>query len=321
MKIFRARNKWLRWFLRTFLLLFILANVMAAFHAWKLTHNYPGEGQHAKGPDKMSFGEKATALFFGVKNIKPSISRTPSIPYKTLNLYTKDSLKIESWLIEKDSAIGTVIFFHGHLSTKAGMIDEADAFNKMGYQTMLVDFRAHGSSDGTSCTIGMNESEEVKLAYDYARSLNEKNIILYGSSLGAAAIMRSIYNYDEVKPEKLILDMPFGSLHEAVQGRVKMMGLPKQPVSSLLTFWGGIEHGFWAFNHKPEKYAKHISCPVLLQWGKLDRRVSQSETESIYRNFISKNKRLEIYPDASHEALLKNDSVRWMNTITSFLKE
>jgi alpha-beta hydrolase superfamily lysophospholipase len=319
MKILRIKYKWLRRLLRTFLFFFLLLNMMAAFHAWKLTHVYPGAASHVKGPDKMSFLEKAETLVFGVKNAKPVIAEYPSLPYETVNLYTKDSLKIEGWLIKKNSSKGTVIFFHGHMSTKAGLLDEAYVFHEMGYHVFMVDFRAHGNSDGTASSIGRKEGEDVKLAYDYVVSLGEKNIILYGSSLGAAAITRSFYDYENLKPQKIILDMPFGSLQKAVQGRVKMMGLPKEPLSSVLTFWGGIEQGFWAFSHKPEQYAKKISCPALHQWGELDKRVTKKETENIYNNLNSADKRLEIYPGAGHESLLKKDSVHWRSTVEKFL--
>jgi len=159
----------------------------------------------------------------------------------------------------------------------------------------------------------------VYLAYNYARSQREKNIILYGTSLGAVAITRGFYDYEDLKPQKIILEMPFGSLKKAVEGRVKMMGLPKEPISTALTFWGGAEQGFWAFNHKPSTYSKSISCPVLLQWGELDKRVTRNETEKIYKNLNTSKKQFEIYPNAGHESLLKKDSVHWVSTIKNFL--
>lgn len=70
-----------------------------------------------------------------------------------------------------------------------------------------------------------------------------------------------------MQPSKIILEMPFGSLNNAVKGRVRTMGLPEQPISTLLCFWGGAEQGFWAFNHNPYEYAQKITCPTLLQWG------------------------------------------------------
>jgi len=141
---FRVKNRWLRSTLRVILFLFILLNVMAAFHAWKLTHNYPGNSSHIKDPGKMNFWEKTGAVIFGVKNSKPIILEYPSLPYEVINFYTKDSLKIEGWLIKKDSSKGTVILFHGYMSTKASLLDEAKVFYDLGYNSFLIDFRAHG---------------------------------------------------------------------------------------------------------------------------------------------------------------------------------
>ncbi len=70
--------------------------------------------------------------------------------------------------------------------------------------------------------------------------------MLWGISLGAATITRAVYEYD-CKPEKIILELPFGSIEQAVQARLRMMHLPEEPLATLLTFWGGIENGFWAF--------------------------------------------------------------------------
>lgn len=113
--------------------------------------------------------------------------------------------------------------------------------------------------------------------------------------------------------------MPFGTLQNAVEGRVKLMGLPAEPLSALLTFWGGTEQGFLAFSHKPEEYAKKISCPVLLQWGKLDPRVTQQETITIYNNLASAQKKLVEYDSCGHESLCKKENKKWMQSITQFL--
>ena len=313
------KHKWIRRLIRTLLVLFLLLNISAAFHAYKLTHNYKGRAGVHKGPDKMSFFEKSKAILFGVRNIRTSISNFPSAPYETINLFTSNNLKIEGWLINRDSAQGTVILFHGHLGNKGSMVSEAGIFNDLGFNTLLIDFRAHGGSDGTASTIGWKEAEEVKLAYDFIRSRGETNITLWGTSMGAAAICHSFQKY-ELDIQSVILEMPFASLSDAVKGRVRMMGLPQQPVSGLLTFWGGAEHGFWAFNFRPCDDVKKIKCPVLLQWGERDKRVSRKETMQIFENIVSKNKSLTVYPGAGHESLFKNDSTRWKSEMSKFLK-
>ena len=102
----------------------------------------------------------------GINTKKKKNEVTTDSTFKTVYLKTKDSLKLEAWYIPVDNAVGTVLLFHGHGGNKSGVIKEAQGFEKLGYNTFLLDFRAHGNSDGNTCTTGYDESEDVKLAYD-----------------------------------------------------------------------------------------------------------------------------------------------------------
>ena len=190
---------------------------------------------------------------------------------------------------------------------------------RLGWNVLLTDFRAHGNSEGEVCTIGANEAKDVKAAYDYTRALGEKNIVLYGISLGASTILTAV-DHEGIKPEKVILEMPFGTLVDGVKGRLRMMKLPEQPMSTLLAFWGGVEQGFWAFDHRPQDFASKLNCPVLLQWGLNDPRVTQDETNTIFKNLATHDKLLMVYARSSHQSLLKNEQEKWMNTVGGFLK-
>ena len=113
--------------------------------------------------------------------------------------------------------------------------------------------------------------------------------------------------------------MPFGSIVQAGEGRIKMMHLPGEPLATLLTFWGGIEHGFWAFNMKPTEFVKKINCPVLLQWGVNDPRVTRTEIDAIYNN-ITTAKKLVLYQTCAHESLCKKETEKWKAEVSAFLK-
>ena len=307
----------LKRFLKIFLAVFILLNIVVMFHAYKFTHYYDeGEVTIKANADKTGW-DKAKELLFGFNAVKKK-NIEPDSSWKVIYLKTADSLKLEAWLINTPDAKGTVAMFHGHGGNKSGVLHEAEAFRAMGYNTLLLDFRAHGGSEGHTTTIGYKESEDVKLAYDYLQQSGEKNIILWGISLGAATITKAVNDYN-ITPQKIILEMPFGSLPDAVEGRMKMMGLPAQPISALLTFWGGVEHGFWAFNIRPCDYVKKIRCPVLLQWGKNDPRVAEKETMSIYNN-ISAQKKLAVYDKSGHESLYGKEPEKWVEEVSGFLK-
>lgn len=311
MKVFRR-------FLRIVLSLFLLLNIMAAFHAYKFTHFYPANEVVKKRPEEMNWWDKTKAIVVGVRFPKSVNSVTPDTTYKTVNFKTADGIPIEAWYTEKSKAKGTVILFHGHGASKSKVLTEANYMYSLGYSTLLVDFRAHGGSGGDVCTIGYKEAEEVKLAYQYLVDKGEKNIVLWGISLGAATITHAISEY-HIEPSKIILEMPFGALTDAVKGRVRIMGLPEQPIATLLTFWGGTEQGFWAFSHNPSAYAKSVNCPVLLQWGAKDPRVTREEIDAIYKNLVIPTKKLVVYESAGHESLCKKETLKWQAEVRAFL--
>lgn len=306
--------------------LFIIINMICAFQAYKLTHFYDGIGE-IKKPEEMGVSDKLSAAVFGVKIYKQKSIDTFAIPHQTITIKTADGFNLESWYATTntvdDTIIkpkGTVILFHGHGGNKNGVIKEATAFYTMGYNTLLVDFRGHGNSKGNVCTIGYNESKDVKAGYDYIKTKGEQNIIMYGISLGAASILKAIAT-DSIRPTNAILEMPFGTLFKAVKGRLKIMNLPQQPFATLLTFWGGVEQGFWAFNLQPQQYATAVNCPVLLQWGSKDARVSREETETIFKNLATSNKTFVEYTNSAHQSLCKNENDKWLKTVERFLNK
>ena len=311
-------KKFLRIALKTVVVLFVLVNIITAFHAYKFTHFYDNGSVTIKKPAEKSGWDKTKEALFGIKAVKLKNTVTADSSFQTVYLTTKNSLKLEAWYIKADSAIGTVCLFHGHGGSKSGIFKESEDLRKMGYNTLLVDFRAHGGSEGNTCTIGYNESEDVKLAYDYIKNKGEKHIVLWGISMGAAAVTKAI-NDHTLQPDKIILEMPFASILKAGEGRIRMMGLPGEPLATLITFWGGVEHGFWAFNMKPVSFVKKINCPVLLQWGANDPRVSRGEIDDIYSN-IPTPKKLVVYDSSGHESLCKKENEKWRTEVSAFLK-
>lgn len=306
--------------LRALLVLFVLVNIITAFHAYKFTHFYnPGSIAAKKQADKNGW-DITKEILFGINVEKKKEGAIADSASQTVHLITNDRIAIEGWYFKTAStARGTAILFHGHGACKIDILKESAAFQKMGYNTLLIDFRAHGNSGGNTSTIGYYETEEVKLAYDYIKNKGEKNILLWGISMGAATICKAMNDYP-LQPSKIILEMPFGSILEAAGGRIKMMGIPPQPLATLITFWGGVEHGFWAFNMKPSEYAKNIHCPVLLQWGQNDPRVSRHEIDMIYTN-LPAAKKLVVYENSGHQSLCSNENEKWVAAMNDFLSK
>lgn len=302
---------------RTLLVLFILLNIVTAFHGYKFTHFYNASEVTVKPEAEKTGWDKLSDALFGITAIKKPNKSVPDTNFQTIQIKNRSGIPLESWYIAVPGSKGTVCLFHGHGGNKAGVIAEAREFNRMGYNTILTDFRAHGASGGNICTIGYNESEDVKAVYDHIKAGGEKNILLWGISMGAVSVAKAVADYG-IEPSRIILEMPFGTLLEAAEGRIRMMKLPAEPLASMVIFWGGIEQGFWAFNMKPTGYMSKIKCPVLLQWGRNDPRVTESETNALFAG-ITTPKKLVIYEQSGHQSLCSNENKKWTAEVSSFL--
>lgn len=314
-------RKYLRWAFWVLLAQFILFNISAALYAYKFTHMYdaPSPGGKPRSPNIIT---RTWRLFSGPMQTKTLVTAGPLFRYDTVTFTTSSGIAIEAWYAARDStARGTVILFHGLLVNKSVVVPEASDFFAQGYNVMLVDFRAHGNSSGHTTTFGIREAEEVKLAFDYVHSKGERNIFLYGISMGAVSVSKAIATY-ELKPAGVILEMPFASLQSHIRARARAQGYQGfvvKPFSFLVTFWIGTEKGVRAFKHQETAYVSKISCPVLMQWGALDNYVLKSETEKIFAAIASVQKKLVVYPAAGHESLLQNDPERWRREVEGFL--
>jgi alpha-beta hydrolase superfamily lysophospholipase len=298
-----------------FLAGFLLVNMVAFFHAYKFTHFTNSAVKRVKKNEaSLTFSEKLNALVFGVNIPKPKNEQQPTQPFETIRL--KSNKEIECWHIKADSAKGTVILFHGYGGAKGSMLDKSDAFLAMGYNTLVVDFMGSGGSEGVQSTIGYKESEQVKTCFEYVQQSGEKNIYLFGTSMGAAAVLKSLYDY-EIHPTGIIVECPFGTMYETTCARFNNMGVPPFPMANILLFWGSVQNGFWTFSHNPADYAKSVKCPTLLLYGEKDAKVSRKETDEIFAN-ITGIKTLKIYPEAGHENYLIRYRDQWVTDITGF---
>ncbi|GAB3255089.1 hypothetical protein GCM10027347_15910 [Larkinella harenae] len=302
------------------LALFVLLNIILAFHASRFTYFFDNPDKTpSKKPEEYTMGEKLNAAFFGLKLKKSVVSDQPKIPFETIRLTNEYNQRLEGWYIPVEQARGTVILCHGHASSKAKVLCEMDYFHQLGYNTLLFDFRAHGNSEGNICTIGYRETNDLKAAYDFVVRGGEKNIILWGVSMGAATILKAIPEHD-LKPSRVILECPFATLYDAVQGRLRSMHIPAHPASELLLLWGGMQRGISTYKFRPSDYARQLSMPVLLNWGTKDPRVLRHETDAIFENLGTKRKQLIVFENSGHQSYCTQEPEKWQTAVRSFLQ-
>jgi hypothetical protein len=297
------------------LALLLLLNFLAYRHAYAITH-------FAASPGPVSPLRRALLLLRGVVHLRPAEAATPGdvgLP-STTHAFPGAAAPLEGWHVPHARGAGVVLLFHGYRSCKAELLPEARAFHELGYDTFLVDFPGSGGSGGTRTTIGYREASDVARAADYARrQWPGRPLLLYGQSMGAAAVLRALA-VEGVRADAALLACPFGRLLHTVQARFRERGVPAFPYVHLVVFWGGWLHRFDGFAHDPEEYARRVTCPTLLLHGAADPQVSCAQMQVIHDN-LRGAKRLHVFDGLEHESFVRKRPDEWKAVVGRFLQE
>ena len=107
------------------------------------------------------------------------------VPYDDVEIATSDGQTLHAWWIPANRPRGTVMLLHGNAGNISHRIDYAVMFRRLGYSTLLVDYRGYGRSTGTPTEPGTYIDADA--AWNWLttnRRVAERDIVLFGESLG-----------------------------------------------------------------------------------------------------------------------------------------
>lgn len=247
---------------------------------------------------------------------KPGVREKPARPFESVRIASGEH-ELAAWLVPAADPQGTFILFHGYGSTRSELVPYADYFPRAGYDALLVDFRAHGESTGETTTIGYREGDDVKAAFDWTLARRPGGrIALFGISMGAAAILTAIDQH-HLGAGLIVLECPYGDMISAVEGRLRMDGLPTWPLTQGFAFWGETVFALPARAHRPSDYARNVTTPTLLVWGDRDRRVTRAETDAIFAH-LAGPKELLVLSGGEHGRALPRFAKEWRAAFEPF---
>lgn len=303
---------------------FAALNVLAHRHARAMLHYAPG-GARTDKPEALSPISKLRVLLAGVNLPRPTDERPPSALAANacaLTIAVPGGIQLSAWYARRRGFAPLVVFFHGYGTDKTRLLAEARQIYAMGASVLLVDFRGSGGSSENYATLGVREAEDVAAAVQCARRQRPRGssaLILYGQSMGSAAILRAIHELG-VRPDGVILESVFDSMLGTVRNRFDAMGVPAFPAAELLTFWGGRQFGFNGFAHDPVDYATSLECPALFLHGADDPRASLAGGRRVFEAAPSRRKQFVVFDDVGHDSYLARHPDRWRAAVRSFIQ-
>jgi fermentation-respiration switch protein FrsA (DUF1100 family) len=172
--------------------------------------------------------------------------------YKEIFIQNKKGIKLKAWLHEKDLVNKkTIIFFHGNAGNLRNRNYKLNELSKFDVNFLIVAYRGFSGNQGKPSELGLYEDARSTLDWLKIKGVKEKNLILYGESLGTAVAIETAQNKDLAG---IILESPFTSMVELAQKYY-----PVLPVKFLLKD-----------KYETIKKLPNINSPLLVLHGKLD---------------------------------------------------
>ena len=233
---------------------------------------------------------------------------------------SRDGLMLRGWLMKGEEAKATLIFGHGLFRSRREGLERGSALNKRGFSVLLFDLRNHGESEPKSTSLGFLERLDVLGAYDFLKEKTERRrFVLFGVSMGAVAVIHAAGDFQQ-DLEAIIADSPFQSLNATVAHHTGMLPLPSFPFAHLFV---------WNLTRITQYEAEDLNTlealrrldeiPILLIYGKEDRRLPPTGIQNIFDAIPSAKKELVVFENATHGAAYRVNPTLYLNTVLGFL--
>jgi hypothetical protein len=109
------------------------------------------------------------------------------LPYEDIHLKTADEVHLHGWYIPAPDSRGAVLFLHGNAGNISHRLDSLQMLHRLGYSTLIIDYRGYGNSDGKPTEQGTYLDAEAAWRYlTEQRHVPSCRIALFGESLGGA---------------------------------------------------------------------------------------------------------------------------------------
>jgi uncharacterized protein len=186
------------------------------------------------------------------------------VDVEKVKIVTSDNIDLLGWFHKKDlKKFKTIVYFHGNAGKLENRIHKLNHFKDMDINFLIIAWRGFSGNKGKPNEKGLYIDASSTIQWLKKLGLKEKDIILYGESLGTgvATEIAQSNNY-----AGLVLETPFTSIVEAAKNFY-----PYIPVSILLKD-----------KYDNQKKIKNINIPVLVMHGEADQIVPFWMGKKIY---------------------------------------
>lgn len=208
-------------------------------------------------------------------------------PAEEVKYNSYDGTELYGWFIKpKNNKI--IVFFHGNSYNIESFYHKLTPFVEGGYGAFIGEYRGFGGIKGKINEKNLGEDAISAVKYLYSQGFTNKDLILYGMSLGSYTSTHTAYSLGKDEAfAGLILEVPFDSILNVV----------KQRIPNIFPF-------SYIIKDKYDNTSKisQLNLPVLIMGASDDKVVPIERAEDLYK-LANNPKKMITYKGASHSGL------------------
>lgn len=272
---------------------------------------------------KKSFPMPGSEQYERVKDQTHALYREmEALPYEQVFISSFDGLKLAGRYYHVQDGAPLQIQFHGYRSN--GLRDFCGGHKlarESGHNTLVVDQRAHGLSDGRTIAFGVMERRDCLAWTRYAaeRFGAETPVLLSGISMGGATVLMA--SGLDLPPNVcgIIADSPYGDPAAIIRKVCRDMHLPPALAFPFVRLGARLFGRFDPCAANACTAVKQSRVPILILHGEDDRFVPWQMSAEIHRSNPQKI-RYETFPGAGHGLSYIADPERYAEIVQTFIK-
>ena len=192
---------------------------------------------------------------------------------------------------------------------------------EMGHNTLLIDQRAHGKSEGTAITFGIKERYDLLCWINYAveRFGKEIPIIISGISMGGATVLMASELELPSNVCGIIADCPYSSPEAIIKKVCKDLKLSPTLAFPFIKIGAVLYGHFNISGHSATNAVKNSKIPILIIHGEEDLFVPCDMSREIFEA-CPKGAIRETFADSDHGLSYVTDTERYKKITVDFVK-
>ncbi|MBR2041699.1 MAG: alpha/beta hydrolase [Oscillospiraceae bacterium] len=257
----------------------------------------------------------------GRDNMLGLIKDFDALPFEQVYITSFDGLRLAARYYHAADGAPLQIEFHGYKGTA---IRDFCGGNKLarnlGQNTLVVDQRAHGKSEGKTICFGIKEKYDCLSWINYAlERFGDIPIVLLGVSMGGATVLMASGLELPENVKCIVADCPYSSPEEIIRKECAKTGIPPFIGMPLIRL-GALLFGNLRISGGAEEAVKNTKVPILILHGEADDFVPCDMSRKI-KAANPKMVTLETFPDAAHGFSYILHTERYENKTKEFFKK